>query len=197
MEVNKGKTQIEAVQKDIWAPEYFGDNPDLYNVHEVKRLVHLAPVEKVLNMARAHSIWPLGFGLACCAIEGLMAAQGPRYDLSRFGYEVLRNTARQADVMLVAGTVTTKAADFVVRLWEQMSEPKWCMAIGGCAISGGPFVDSYHVVPGVNKLVPVDVYVPGCPPRPDAVLDAFLMLRAKILDKREYLQRSKGKVVTG
>lgn len=196
MAVNKGK-QIETAQKDIWAPEYFGDNPDYNEPPELKRLVHLAPVEKVLNLARAHSIWPLGFGLACCAIEGLMAAQGPRYDLSRFGYEVLRNTARQADVMLVCGTVTTKAADFVVRLWEQMSEPKWCIAVGSCAIAGGPFVDSYCVVPGVNKLIPVDVYVPGCPPRPEAVIEGFLMLRAKILDNKEYLENFKGRVVTG
>jgi len=196
MAVKKEK-QIESVNKDIWAPEYFGDNPDYNAPPELKRLVHLTSVEKVLNLARAHSIWPLGFGLACCAIEGLMAAQGPRYDLSRFGYEVLRNSARQADVMLVAGTITTKAADFVVRLWEQMSEPKWCIAVGGCACGGGPFVDSYCVVPGANKLVPVDVYVPGCPPRPEAVIEGFLMLRAKILDKRDYLENFKGKVVTG
>jgi NADH-quinone oxidoreductase subunit B len=196
MEVNKGKTQIETVQKDIWAPEYFGDNPDYHTMHELKRLVYLAPVEKILNLARAHSIWPLGFGLACCAIEALMAANGPRYDLSRFGYEVTRATPRQADVMVVAGTITKKAAPFVVRLWEQMAEPKWCIAAGSCAISGGPFVDSYYVVPGANKLVPVDIYVPGCPPRPDAVLEAFLMLKDKILDKRERIL-DKRKVVTG
>ncbi|AGL02139.1 NADH-quinone oxidoreductase subunit B [Desulfoscipio gibsoniae] len=196
MAVDNGK-QIKTAQKDIWPAEYFGDNPDYKEPPELSRLIHLTTVDKVLNLARGYSIWPLGFGLACCAIEGLMATQDPRYDLSRFGWEVNRGTARQADVMVVCGTVTTKAANFIVRLWEQMTEPKWCMALGGCAISGGPFVDSYHVVPGVNKLIPVDVYVPGCPPRPDAVIEGYLMLQAKILDNRKFLEKYKGKVVTG
>jgi len=196
MAVDKWK-QMEEDKNRVWSAEYFGDNPDYQEPPELNRLIHLTTVEKVLNLARGYSMWPLGFGLACCAIEGLMATQDPVYDLSRFGWEVNRGTARQADIMMVCGTVTTKAADFVVRLWEQMVEPKWCMAIGGCAISGGPFVDSYHVVPGVNKLIPVDLYVPGCPPRPDAVIEAFLMLQAKILDNREFLEKYKGKVVTG
>ncbi|MCL6611856.1 MAG: NADH-quinone oxidoreductase subunit B [Peptococcaceae bacterium] len=153
-------------------------------VDEVKRIVRIAPLEKLLNIARAHSLWPFGFGLACCAIEGLMAANMPRFDLARFGYEVMRGSPRQADVMLVAGTVTHKAAPFVVRLYEQMSEPKWVIAMGSCAISGGPFVDSYHVVPGVDKLIPVDAYIPGCPPRPEAVIEAWLMIKKKILDPK-------------
>lgn len=151
---------------------------------ELKRLVHFTSLEKVLNLARAHSLWPLGFGLACCAIEALMGTNGPRYDLSRFGYEVMRPTPRQADVMVVAGTISKKAAPFVFRLWEQMAEPKWCIAVGSCAISGGPFVDSYYVVPGAKEILPVDVYVPGCPPRPEAIIDGFLKLRAKILDPK-------------
>lgn len=189
--------QMKQEKYDVWGPEYFGDNPEYQQMPELHNLVRLVPVEKILNIGRGYSMWPLGFGLACCAIEGLMAVQDPRYDLARFGWEVNRGTARQADVMVVCGTVTHKSADFVVRLWEQMTEPKWCMALGGCAIAGGPFVDSYYVVPGVNKLIPVDVYVPGCPPRPDAVIDGYIMLRAKILDNRKFLEEYKGKVVTG
>ena len=142
--------------------------------------IFVTTLEELYNWGRSNSLWPLGFGLACCAIEGLMAPQMSRFDISRFGYEVMRATPRQADVMIVAGTVTHKAAPFVVRLYEQMSEPKWVIAVGSCAISGGPFVDSYHVVPGVDKLIPVDVYVPGCPPRPEAVIEAFLMLKEKV-----------------
>ena len=122
--------------------------------------------------------------MACCAIEGLMGANMPRFDQSRFGYEVVRGTPRQADVMMIAGTVTHKAAPFVVRLYEQIADPKWVMAVGSCAISGGPFVDSYHVVPGVDKIIPVDVYVPGCPPRPEAVLDAWLMIKKMIVEPK-------------
>ncbi|MHB1041511.1 MAG: NADH-quinone oxidoreductase subunit B [Eubacteriales bacterium] len=152
-------------------------------IEQAKRIIHLAPLEKLLNIARGYSLWPFAFGLACCAIEGLMCVQNPRFDLSRFGYEVLRPSPRQADVMVVAGTITKKMEPYLVRLYEQMSEPKWVIAVGSCAISGGPFVDSYYVVPGADKLIPVDVYVPGCPPRPDAVIDAFIMLRDKIHGK--------------
>lgn len=152
-------------------------------IDQVKRLVYIAPLEKILNLARGNSLWPLGFGLACCAVEGLMCAQNPRFDLSRFGCEVQRSSPRQADVMLVAGTITKKMAPYLVRLYEQMAEPKWVIAVGNCAISGGPFVDSYNVVPGADKLIPVDVFVPGCPPRPDAVIHGYMMLRDKVIGK--------------
>lgn len=167
------------VTKNTHPVEKMTDDPEI--IGQVKRLIHIAPLEKLLDIGRAYSLWPFGFGLACCAFESLIGANMPRFDQSRFGYEAVRGTPRQADVMVVCGTVTWKAAPFVVRLYEQMAEPTWVMAVGSCAISGGPFVDSYHVVPGVDKLIPVDVYVPGCPPRPEAVLEAWLMIKQKIL----------------
>ncbi|HUW66005.1 MAG TPA: NADH-quinone oxidoreductase subunit B family protein [Spirochaetia bacterium] len=153
-------------------------------IEEAKRLIHIGPLEKLLDLSRGYSLWPFGFGLACCAIEGIMAANMPRFDMSRFGYEMARWSPRQSDVMLVMGTVTKKMAPFVVRLYEQMAQPKWVIAMGSCAISGGPFVDSYYVVPGVDKLVPVDVYIPGCPPRPEALIHGMLMLRDKVQGRK-------------
>jgi len=139
----------------------------------------LASVEKVLNFARGNSLWPVTFGLACCAIE-MMAAGGGRYDLARFGYEVFRPSPRHADLMIVAGTVTNKMAPLLKRIYDEMAEPKYVIAMGSCAISGGPFVDSYNVVRGVDTLIPVDVYVPGCPPRPEALIYGFLQLKQRI-----------------
>jgi len=136
----------------------------------------LRSVEKVLNYARAHSLWPLGFGLACCAFE-FMAVNSARYDMARFGYEVYRPSPRQADLLIVSGTVTKKMAPILVRLYEQMAEPTYVVAMGSCAISGGPFRDSYNVIQGVNTLMPVDVYIPGCPPRPEAFQYGLIKLR--------------------
>jgi NADH-quinone oxidoreductase subunit B len=141
--------------------------------------VVFATVEKGLDFCRSNSLWPVSFGLACCAIE-MMASGGARYDLSRFGFEVFRPSPRQADLMIVAGTLTDKMAPLLRRLYDQMPEPKYVMAMGSCAICGGPFADSYSVVNGVDTIVPVDIYVPGCPPRPEALIDAFLKLRAKL-----------------
>jgi NADH-quinone oxidoreductase subunit B len=154
----------------------------------VPPLIHFAQLEKVLNHARANSLWPLTFGLACCAIE-MMAAAGPKYDLDRFGAGVFRASPRQADVMIVAGTVTHKMAETVKRLYLQMPAPKWVIAMGNCAISGGPFkLDdiNYSVVEGADQIVPVDIYVPGCPPRPEALIEAFLQLEAKISGVRRF-----------
>ncbi len=141
--------------------------------------VAFSSVEKALDFCRSNSLWPVSFGLACCSIE-MMAAGGARYDISRFGFEVFRPSPRQADVMIVAGTLTDKMAPILRRLYDQMPDPKYVIAMGGCAISGGPFADSYSVVKGVDGVVPVDIYLPGCPPRPEALIDAFLKLRARL-----------------
>ena len=135
-------------------------------------------VDAALNWFRKNSVWPMPMGLACCAIE-LMAAGASRFDISRFGSEVMRFSPRQADCMIVAGTVTYKMAGAVKRIWDQMPEPKWCIAMGACASTGGMY-RSYAVLQGVDNIVPVDIYISGCPPRPEAVLDALLKLQDKI-----------------
>ncbi len=133
------------------------------------------------NWARSKSVWPLGFGLACCAIEMIASASAPQYDLSRFGSEVFRSSPRQADLMIVAGTVSIKMGPRLRLLWEQMPDPKWVLSMGQCANSAGEFYDSYYTVQGVDTIVPVDVYVPGCPPRPEQLIEGLLKLREKIL----------------
>jgi NADH-quinone oxidoreductase subunit B len=151
-----------------------------YNLEDlVKNNISITSIEKVIDFCRSNSLWPLSFGLACCAIE-MMATGSARYDISRFGFEAFRPSPRQADLMIVAGTITHKMAPLVKRLFDQMPEPKYVLAMGACAITGGPFADSYSVLRGADKIIPVDVYIQGCPPRPEALIDGFLRLRAKM-----------------
>ncbi len=146
---------------------------------EIQGNVIITTVDRVVRWARKSSLWPVAFGLACCAIE-MMAAGTARFDLSRFGAEVFRPSPRQADLMIVAGTVTTKMAPAVRRIYDQMADPKYVIAMGTCTIAGGPFQGSYSTVPGIDNFVPVDVHVPGCPPRPDALIWGIMKLQEKI-----------------
>ena len=175
--------------------------------------------DRIFNWGRKHSLWPLQFGLACCAIE-MMSTGMAHNDLERFGSSPFMGSPRQADVMIVSGTVSTKMAERMTRLYEQMPEPKWVIAMGACAISGGPFLDGYSVLMGADRVIPVDVYVPGCPPRPEALIFGILTLQKKVerdmqvgydkprpalvnddgsineyLPEREYTEISEGKAV--
>ena len=146
---------------------------------EIEGVVSITTIDRIYNWGRRSSVWPMMFGLACCAIEMIATAAG-RYDFSRFGMEVMRPSPRQSDMMLVSGTVTKKMAPTIVRLYNQMPEPKYVVAMGACASGGGPFKEGYNVVSGVDKLIPVDVYIPGCPPTPQALFNGLIKLQEKI-----------------
>ena len=163
--------------------EDFKDNEYLENM--VKQLneggtkVLVGGLDDLINWGRSNSLWPLTFATSCCGIE-FMAVGAARYDFARFGFEVARASPRQADMIMVAGTITHKMAPVLKRLYDQMADPKYVIAVGGCAISGGPFKKSYHVLNGVDKILPVDVYIPGCPPRPEALLYGMIQLQRKV-----------------
>src|SRR4026209_2289178 len=146
---------------------------------DIQNAVAITTLDRLYNWGRRSSVWPLMFGLACCAIE-MIAAQASRYDMARFGMEVMRPTPRQADLLLVSGTVTKKMVPAIVRLYNQMPEPKYVVAMGACASGGGPFKEGYNVVAGIDKFLPVDVYVPGCPPTPQALIAGMMKLQEKI-----------------
>lgn len=176
MEIKKPK--IKSIQY-----EEFKDNESLENM--VKELnengsnVIVGVLDDVINWGRSNSLWSLTFATSCCGIE-FMAIGAARYDFARFGFEVTRASPRQADLIMVAGTITDKMAPVLKRLYDQMADPKYVVAVGGCAISGGPFKKSYHVLNGVEKILPVDVYIPGCPPRPEALLYGMMQLQRKV-----------------
>jgi NADH-quinone oxidoreductase subunit B len=161
--------------KELNSPGY--DIPE-----DLNNVVNITTLDRLYNWGRRSSVWPMMFGLACCAIE-MIAAQASRYDMARFGMEVMRPTPRQSDLMIVSGTVTKKMAPQVVRLYNQMSEPKYVIAMGACAISGGPFKQGYNVLKGIDRYIPVDVHIPGCPPRPEALLHAFMTLQQRIAEQ--------------
>jgi NADH-quinone oxidoreductase subunit B len=154
-------------------------DPDTWLEEQVKRNIVVTSIDWIINWAKRSSLWPAVCYPACCGMEW-MATLGPRFDLARFGMEIMRASPRQADVLITAGTLTWKMAPVVKRIYDQMAEPKWVIAMGACGISGGIFRSSYNVVPGYNKIVPVDVYVPGCPPRPEALIYGIQMLQRKI-----------------
>ncbi len=186
-ELNKAEAEtIEALRR---GSQQVIPDPDEWLEQELKKTesfeinVLLTTVDFFLNWARRSSLWTVLCFPACCAME-FMSATASRFDLSRFGMEILRASPRQADLMITAGTLTWKMAPQIKRIYDQMAEPKWVIAMGACAITGGTFAQSYSVVPGYNHLIPVDVYVPGCPPRPEALIYAIQMLQDKIAKTR-------------
>jgi NADH-quinone oxidoreductase subunit B len=183
MEERSIKMEVKNINIKGIPTEEFNDNEYLENY--IKELeangvnVVLSKIDELINWGRSNSVWPLIYATSCCGIE-FMSAAAAHHDISRFGMEVTRNSPRQADLMIVAGTMVHKMGPLIRRVYDQMAEPKYVLAMGACAISGGPFVNSYHVIKGVDQIIPVDVYVPGCPPRPESLFYGLMQLQRKI-----------------
>lgn len=183
-EQKKSLLNVHSYSKEC-LERYDGALPQRTKTSEAEPLLQMKLSDAIFDLCRANSLWPITFGLACCAIE-MMCCGMARFDMARYGAEVFRPSPRQSDLMIVAGTVNRKMAPAVVTLYEQMPAPRYVIALGNCAISGGPFAveANYDVVLGVDQLIPVDVYVPGCPPRPEALIEGILQLQQKITGKR-------------
>ncbi|MDR0794778.1 MAG: NADH-quinone oxidoreductase subunit B [Tannerella sp.] len=176
MDVNKIKIK-SMKQEDFNDNEYLESLVDELNANG--RNVFVGCLDDIINWGRSNSLWPLTFATSCCGIE-YMAVGAARHDFARFGFEVTRASPRQADFIMVAGTIVDKMAPVLKRLYDQMADPKYVLAVGACAVSGGPFKNSYHVVNGVDQILPVDIYIPGCPPRPEAFLYGLMQLQRKV-----------------
>jgi len=183
MEERSIKMELKNINIKGIPTEEFNDNE--YLEKYIKELeangvnVVLSKIDELINWGRSNSIWPLIYATSCCGIE-FMSTAAAHHDIARFGMEVTRNSPRQADLMIVAGTMVHKMGPLIRRVYDQMAEPKYVLAMGACAISGGPFVNSYHVIKGVDQIIPVDVYVPGCPPRPESLFYGLMQLQRKI-----------------
>ncbi len=190
--------EVPRVARPVAAVGEAADAGEAFDEDHIPGIAVPASLEKLLGFGRTFSWWPLLFGLACCAIE-MMATAGPRFDMSRFGMEAMRASPRQADGMIVAGWCSIKMAPRVVRLYEQIPDPKWVLAMGSCAISGNIW-DTYNIVQGIDALIPVDVYVPGCPPRPEALWQGLELLRGRVKQSRhayDGLRRIPARVASG